>query len=88
MRLGFERFGSRQCYYVGRDGLPCPMPLLLLPVEHFRRVSPLVSDLPITMIQKTAPVAEKPGLSAFAFRPSALSTDEVMMPVAEVDTQP
>ena len=53
-----------------RDGLDCahpafllqciydlrfPKPLLLLPVEHLRRVYALVSDLPAQLIQMTHP---------------------------------
>jgi hypothetical protein len=43
------------CYYKQTHGTCFPKPVLLLPVEHLRRVSPLVSDLHAQMIQKTHP---------------------------------
>ena len=50
--------GSGFCYYVLTHGLRLSKPLLLLPVEHLRRVSPLVSDLLSTIDPDDAPVAE------------------------------
>ena len=38
-----------------RDGWRLPKPLLLLPVEQFRRVYPLVSDLLAQSIQNRHP---------------------------------
>ena len=43
------------CYYSSRDGPRFPKPLLLLPVEHHRRVYQLVSDFQAQLIQKTHP---------------------------------
>ncbi|MDR3750020.1 MAG: hypothetical protein P4K94_00905, partial [Terracidiphilus sp.] len=43
------------CYYEFTHGLCFSKPLLLLPVEHLRRVYLLVSDLPAQSIQKTHP---------------------------------
>ena len=43
------------CYYEFTYGSCFPKPLLLLPVEHLRRVYLLVSDLPAQSIQKTHP---------------------------------
>jgi hypothetical protein len=70
---------SRFCYYKWTHGLRFPKPVLLLPVEHIRRVSPLVSELKAQSIQKT-PVAETPGFVFMSLRPSAsnMEAEEVM----------
>ena len=50
--------GSEFCYHLFTHGLRLTKPLLLLPVEHLRRVPPLVSDLLSTIDPEDTPVAE------------------------------
>ena len=63
--------GRGFCYHLITYGLRLTKPFLLLPVEHLRRVSPLVSDLLSTIDPEDAPAAEC-RVCPCAHRPSAL----------------